>query len=321
MLMKPGAKQIREALAVHAVALSHQPIAFLAEGWSFWAFTAGDHVLRFPKFPGLEKELKLLDALMPELATTLSARVPVPDFYVEDGPNGAPFAAYPMLPGESLIGAAALLPASKRAGMPQFRLAPDFGRALGVFLRELHAFPKERAAVLGVPSRAGAEWGTTRGEFYEEVILRAFPLISCEARSYAEQRFEAYLNDASNFEFEPRLIHGDLDRQNVLVDLTTGELSGVIDFGDVAIGDPAIDLWLPLMDFERLGIGDQLPDFLAAYSAPELDLNRARRVVDFIEFTWPFHDILYGLRIGDDDFVAGGIQALNRTLPADLRCT
>jgi len=36
------------------------------------------------------------------------------------------------------------------------------------------------------------------------------------------------------------LVHGDLHTRHVLVD--QGELSGVIDWGDVCIGDPAIDL-------------------------------------------------------------------------------
>ncbi len=36
------------------------------------------------------------------------------------------------------------------------------------------------------------------------------------------------------------LVHGDLHMRHVLVD--QGELSGVIDWGDVCVGDPAIDL-------------------------------------------------------------------------------
>jgi aminoglycoside phosphotransferase (APT) family kinase protein len=43
----------------------------------------------------------------------------------------------------------------------------------------------------------------------------------------------------------PTWIHGDLHPANVLVDV--GELSGVLDFGDLCAGDPAVDLvgaWL-----------------------------------------------------------------------------
>ena len=45
---KPETAEIREALRQYAPQLADEPIEFLSEGWEFWAFTAGDHVLRLP---------------------------------------------------------------------------------------------------------------------------------------------------------------------------------------------------------------------------------------------------------------------------------
>lgn len=315
---KPETPQIRAALREYAPQLAEEPIEFLGEGWAIWAFRAGDYVLRFPKAPRASTELSGNRRLVAELQEHLSTPVSVPNISGEHGPNDAPFAGHRFVPGVSLITAAQLLPASARGGAPEIRLAPTLGREIGVFLRELQSFPADRALELGAPLKDGPAQRADTIELYESVIRQIFPLISCEARTYAEQRFEGFLNQPANFQFEPRLIHHDLDRQNLLIDPDTGSLSGVIDWEGARVGNPAIDLWLPLIDFAQLGIDDQLQDFLDAYGP--FDRERSQVQVEFTHFLWPFHDMLYGQYIDDRDFVEGGIRDLNASLPHDLVC-
>ena len=47
--LKPETEEIRRALRRYAPYLAEEPVEFLSEGWEFWAFTAGDYVLRFPQ--------------------------------------------------------------------------------------------------------------------------------------------------------------------------------------------------------------------------------------------------------------------------------
>jgi aminoglycoside phosphotransferase (APT) family kinase protein len=312
----PAVDDVRSALRLCRPELAALDIAPMSEGWDFWTFTAGDYVLRIARSIGswlgdddltAMAKLELHKRLLPELAPTLPAPVPLPEFVCEDGPAGMPFEGY-----------------RKVAGVPvrdlQRPLAPDFGAALGRFLKALHTFPAERAAALGVRVFDGSRAREDRSRLYESVIRRVFPLLGCETRGYTEQRFEAYLNDAANFEFEPKLLHHDIDRQNVLVDPETGELAGVIDFGDAVVGNPAIDLWMALIDFPALGIEGQLSAFLAAYGIADADLARARTEVEFVDFLWPVHDTLHGLDVGDDGFVEEGITGLNARVPAGFRC-
>jgi aminoglycoside phosphotransferase (APT) family kinase protein len=299
-----------------APGLANKPIAFLAEGWEFWAFTAGDRVLRFPRQPvNLHRlpetatnlgSLQLERRLLPELAPALTAPVPLIDVYGEDGPNGVPFAGHRMIPGEPV------LLASRPPG-------PRFGHDLGVLLRELASFPVDRAIDLGVPLIEGSELRAQRGRHYENVIRRLFPLVSCEARTRIEQLFEAYLNQSANFEFEPCLVHQDLD-MNVLIDSATGELSGVIDFGGAVVSNRALDLWLPLYGFERLGIESQLSVCIEAAGLSDADVERMRGEVAFVDFNFPLTDMLSGLERGDDAQVEDGLRHLNASLPRDLRC-
>jgi aminoglycoside phosphotransferase (APT) family kinase protein len=37
------------------------------------------------------------------------------------------------------------------------------------------------------------------------------------------------------------LVHGDIAPQNLMVDPSTGDLTGIVDWGDAALGDPAVD--------------------------------------------------------------------------------
>jgi aminoglycoside phosphotransferase (APT) family kinase protein len=71
----------------------------------------------------------------------------------------------------------------------------------------------------------------------------------------------------------PVLVHGDLHFRHVLVD-GDGAASGVIDWGDVCLADPAIDLQLVWSFLEP----EQRAAFLDAYGRPvaEAQLVRAR---------------------------------------------
>ena len=313
---KPETAQIRAALRRYAPQLAEERIEFLAEGWEFWAFTAGDFVLRFPKQErgyvwkladrSSAESLATERALTPVLAPALSTSIAVSEIYGEDGPNGAPFAGHRYLPGEIVMYA---------ARPPQ----TGFGAALSVFLRELKAFPAGRAVELGVPLFAGAALRADRVEHYEKVIRTAFPLLACEARSHVERVYEAYLNDAASFDFEPVLVHTDL-AVNTLIDPVTGHLNGVIDFDDVAVSSPALDLWLPTYGFAQLGIAAQTAACLREAGVSAARLERSQAELAFLDLRYPLLGVLHGVMLGDETFVEESLSELNASLARNLRC-
>jgi aminoglycoside phosphotransferase (APT) family kinase protein len=210
-----------------------------------------------------------------------------------------------MIPGEPV------LYASRRPG-------PDFARDLGALIRQIESFPVDNAVELGVPYIDGDGLRLQRSRHYEAVIREVFPVVSCEARMRIEQVFETYLNDDANFDFEPRLVHQDLD-MNVLIDEESGELSGVIDWGGAVISNPALDLWLPTYGFQRLEMAGQTAACLEAAGLRD-ELPRLQGEVDFVDFNFPLTDILSGLNRRDSAQVEDGIKALNASLPRELRC-
>ncbi len=138
---------------------------------------------------------------------------------------------------------------------------------LGRFLYDLHLTPPE---FVGMRALTAA---TVRDGLRAEVdVLSAhvLPLLSPAERATAERTLTAFLDDDDNFRFATGLTHGDIGPAHVLI-TDAGDLAGVIDWGDLEVGDPVFDLaWvinaMPEVGERVLGAYGGPPDdrFLAA---------------------------------------------------------
>jgi aminoglycoside 2''-phosphotransferase len=101
--------------------------------------------------------------------------------------------------------------------------------------------------------------------------------------------WETFLNNDEHFAFIPRLIHRDLGSPHILWDPAHQEITGIIDWGDATVGDPAAD-------FARL-----LDEFGIDFALKVLDGYRLERDATFwyrIVFyarLIPFHELLYAI--------------------------
>ncbi len=105
----------------------------------------------------------------------------------------------------------------------------------------------------------------------------------------ASTAIDAVLDDDAAWRFAPCVTHGDLGPEHVLVS-ASGDLSGVLDWEEVGIGDPAWDFawWV----HEMPAVGERA---LAAYGgAPDPGFaTRAR--LSFV--LMPLHDLDHGLQV------------------------
>jgi aminoglycoside phosphotransferase (APT) family kinase protein len=297
---RPTVAEVEACLRACAPAFAQTPVEAFAEGWEFWAFAAGDHVFRSPKTATGEAVLAMDRRLLPELSAYLTTPIPIVEVYCERGPNAQPLAGHRRLPGVLL----------ENEG--QF-LSPAFGHQVGTILSELHAFPVERALALGVPLHDGPVLKQRRIRHYGAVRERAFPLLDTEMRAAVTAAFETYLEEPANFDFEPRLIHQDLD-SNLLIDPDTGSITGLIDFSATVVGKPAIDFWLPLEGFRRLGIDGQVPGCLEAAGVGEAAVAEMLPEVQFWNLRYPLLGILHGLDVGHAAYITESVAELRRAL-------
>jgi aminoglycoside phosphotransferase (APT) family kinase protein len=255
-------------------------LVVIETGWDSAAVEVdGDWIFRFPRRPEVVEWLRTEAALLPELAPSLPA--PVPRFeFLELEPGG--FVGYRKLAGEPLA-----------RGTRETAVAAR----LGEFLAALHAFPVDRARRL--TGRDGsAERQVTVGRFRAAVL----PLLAESERV----RGEALLDAALALRFEPALVHGDLGPEHIL--RRGVELTGVIDWSDARVDDPAIDFaWL--LHGTSAPFAEQL---LRSYGAGDDTLSERALVFHRLG---PWHEVLYGLEQDRAELVASGLDGVRSRLP------
>lgn len=263
-------------------------------GWSFWTFEADGEIVRFPRTAEdawrLEREFGVLPIVAEHLA------VSVPGYVARGAWHGMPFGVYPTLAGRS-VAADELL-----AG--DGKLAVE----LGVALRALHRIPlDEIEAATGEAVDPGA-WWVRKLAFFDECRDRAFPLLSTSVRETAEREISRAHGRVSDGTVRPVFAHNDLGLVHVLTD---GErLTGIIDWSDAEVTDPAIDF------VGVLGAGgvEAVEAVLRGYGEPPGDAFWER--LWFLAWVAPLHDILYGLDTGDDAIVRDGVAGVEARMRA-----
>jgi len=236
------------------------------------AVVNGEWIFRFPRRPQVERWLETEIALLPELAPALPVAVPRFEHVVREP---VMCVGYRLIDGEPL----------------DADVSPC---AVAEFLAALHGFDVARVEALGV------EWPDWRGHYeeqcreFERVI---FPLLEPAERREAELMFAAGIESLSDG--ETALIHADLGPEHMLC--RDGELVGVIDWGDVRIGDPALDYaWL---------LNGMPPAFAAS-----LDAERFRGRALFYYRLAPWYEAHYGVFVGKPPHVEAGLRGVRERL-------
>ena len=175
---------------------------------------------------------------------------------------------------------------------------------LGEFLTGLHDYPVERAREAGVPMKRDLVriWR----ERCREQLSRIGTL------SVDPGRIGRFLDDhlPPHFEGTPCLVHNDLWAEHILVDCRSGEAVAIIDWGDAAISDPAVD-FAPLQAWYG---EDWLVKVLGCYSgARDGGLILRTR---YLAACLAVHNIVLGREHGISQWVKCGERAL-RLLFAD----
>jgi aminoglycoside 2''-phosphotransferase len=184
------------------------------------------------------------------------------------------------------------------------RLASELSR----FLSELHRFPVREALRLKVPNLGSGRWRQEYRNYYDRQRRDVFPLLERSSQEKAHALWDGFLSKEDNFGFGPVLIHRDLGGEHVLCDPGQGSVAGIIDWGDAAIGDPAIDLAGLLLDCGA-GFAQRV---LATYEG-EVDRTFWSRVVFYARIVGGL-EALYGRLVDDESHVDRGLERLRREL-------
>lgn len=269
---------------------------YLSEGWDSSAWEVNDSlVFRFPKRAEVADWLRREIALLPSLAAALP--VPIPHFThiaIAGAPNdpALPFVGYPKLAGRFLDQSPELL-------HPASPLLPH----LAAFLRALHAFPLDRAVACGVTPGSWVAWRDHWHAFAARAMRDDDPALDPPTRAWVAATRDAFLAELARAERPVALLHHDLALEHILVDPPGERITGVIDWGDVWIGDPALDFAAFAHDCDPA----TLDALLAAYGLAD---DRFRRRAAWYGTLGPFHLLHFGLHLNDPARIAEAHTAI-----------
>jgi aminoglycoside 2''-phosphotransferase len=307
MDLEPYIKQITEGAPDFDISKCKSIIP-VQDGWSSLvldvdAALQGEYIFRFPRFPEIRAGHEKEAALLPVLANALPVAVPRFEYvWLDDASLHDPFndslsarptrgfVAYRKLPGVPL----------DQALLRQ----PAIIQALAQFLSALHAFPASQAAVLKVPGGNASDWRKMQLDFYTWIQEQLFPLLDKRQRFRARDTWEPFLENVTNFQFHPVLIHADLAAEHILCDPQAGNITGLIDWEDAALGDPALDF----AGLLSLGDLESVRAVIGAYQG-ELDNSLESRAAWYLALA-PYHQARYGLLFGLPSHLEQGLHLI-----------
>jgi aminoglycoside phosphotransferase (APT) family kinase protein len=221
--------EVSEIVQSYYPEFSNSRVVGYAEGWDNAAFLVDDAILfRFPRrkiaVDGLTREI----ALLPRISTCLPLPISAPHYHGRWRDELQwPFAGYRLLVGQSASLRDLTDDERERLTLP-----------LATFLRELHRIDSAPLVEAGLPS-------DSFGRFNAEKLLPRMLTRSSATRDAGydvPSSLMTWVQEHPPCLGEQRaIVHGDLYARHLLLD-EDGVLGGIIDWGDMHLGTPAIDL-------------------------------------------------------------------------------
>ncbi|MEU2617151.1 phosphotransferase [Streptomyces sp. NPDC007157] len=287
---------------VHSVVVTHMPgyriesVVPLGEGLDNLAYEVnGELVVRFSKEPDPVRRTALVGheaRVLAAVAEISPLPVPEPTFTVPE--QGC--LAYRKLVGVPLSD----MPRHQRSAH-----GTSIAATLGELLTALHAVPVERlAGLVDVDHQPLAEW---RHEATEKYVTVAGQIPAAHRRPV-----EAFLDAAPPEEgYTPTFSHNDLGIEHVLIDPVAWTVTGVIDWSDAAVVDPAYDFGLLHRDLGPAATRAAI----SSYRTDANDLAALGERAVFYARCSVFEDLAHGIETEQSDYVEKSLAAMEWLFP------
>jgi aminoglycoside 2''-phosphotransferase len=269
------------------------------EGWTNLVLEADDRLIfRFPRWNEVARSLGYEVRLLELLSRQLSTPVPTPvRLAVLSKPRGWPFIAYPKIPGRPLSSVPPLDASGRR----------KLGVFVGTLLGELASLPTRPLLRIGAPEGDRRAWAKKYRSLQVRYRRVASQRIPSRLHRTVEVAFANFFADLQRARYRPIATHQDLGPDHLLWDVSTNGPTGVIDWEDFRLGDPAFDLT------GLTGLGsDRLREWTRARRS-----DRDRTFEDRLAFyraIRPLHGLLYAAETRDRKLFGACISELRDTL-------
>ena len=243
-------------------------------------------MFRFPKREGSVAKLNMEHKILSGLGEWVSLPVPNFEYFCESCENSSRrFAGYRKIPG--VAGDASQV-------SDRHRIA----RQLGVFLERLHTYSVDEAREAGVPEKRDLVM------HWRDKSLKQ--LRSLDGLNVNLSLLRHYIEDDTPVSFvgAPVLVHGDMWAEHILINNRSGEVSGIIDWGDTLISDPAIDFDCLYAWYGESWLRNVLIHYTGALDTEVISRSR------YLATCLAIHNITLGRNLGRAQWVEAGYAAL-----------
>lgn len=236
----------------HLPALAHSRLEPLGHGEFCLAFGMGSQIVRVARHPDAPSALRREACVLATIANQLPLPVPRPTYFQANG--CPPFSVHEAITGTALTaeGWMSMQPGARE------RAASD----LAAFLRVLHTLPTNFGVQCGLPRLEMREYART---IQKAASRSLYPLLDQRTGRSLDAALARWSEPAGDDPRPLALIHCDIAPGHLLCDQSSGYLTGIIDFGDLAVGDPARDF---IFIYEDYG-PELLDDVLRHYTDPD----------------------------------------------------
>jgi aminoglycoside phosphotransferase (APT) family kinase protein len=288
---------------VRSVVVRHMPdyqvdsVVRLGEGWDNIAYEVnGELIVRFSKVTDPASRAACVNHEARLLAAVVDiSPLPVPELTFTDPDQGC--LAYFTIPGVPLLD----------VSQPQRSAhGRSIAATLGELLTAMHAVPVDRMAdLVDTDDRSLAEWRDEAAQNFA-TVAEEIPVVN--HRSIAAFLDAPPPDDGYALAFS----HNDLGIEHVLIDPVACTVTGIIDWSDAAIVDPAYDFGLLYRD-----LGPGAADVaIHSYRTDINDIGSTAERAVFYARCSVFEDLAYGIERGQDKYVNKSLAAMEWLFPA-----
>lgn len=269
------------------------------EGWDNIAVIINDELLfRFPRKQEYAKRIPLEKELCTLLSHSLQ-EIEVPKYHLlyKKDTDAIPLCSYyTLIHGKPLKTEIVTKLAEKERKTIITQLAS--------FLATLHSIPLKHAKTLGFPIEKSLTYWKELQTKLNQYLTNSLTSLQKSALNHLFENFFAYIVTST---FQNTIIHADFTHHHILFNKQNKTISGIIDFGDAQIGDPAFDFAGLYYDFGHeftTSVFEQYSTLISHH-----DPLCIHRITTFYQYSPLLHNIIYNFETKNElEFIAGTEQ-------------
>lgn len=143
---------------------------------------------------------------------------------------------------------------------------------------------------------------------YQQLQELIFDKISNIEKNKIDNLYKKIFNNKDYLDVNNCLIHNDFSCNNIIINIETKRVSGIIDFGDACVSDEDKDYYCLLEESDE-EIGKEFGLKVLRYYGYN-DLERIERKSNFNELYWCIEEIIYGYEYNYQNWIEEGLHNL-----------